>query len=76
MPTCPDCTAVIEQVKGNPRYELVNIGEHVLNLKQFLALRDSNPKFDAAKRHGWVGIPCFVLEDGTVTFRPNEAGLE
>lgn len=28
------------------------------------------------KRVGSVGIPCFVLEDGTVTFRPDKAGLQ
>lgn len=70
MQTCPDCTYVEEQVKGNSRYEIIDIGQHVRNLKEFLKLRDHNPVFDAAKKSGAAGIPCFVLEDGTVTLTP------
>ncbi|CCY84160.1 putative uncharacterized protein [Prevotella sp. CAG:1185] len=76
MSTCPDCTDVKAQVKGNDKYEVIDIGEHVRNLKEFLKLRDKNPAFDVMKRVGAVGIPCFVLEDGTVTFRPDKAGLQ
>lgn len=75
MSTCPDCTYVEEQVKGNANYELIDIGRHVRNLKAFLQLRDKAPVFDAVKRAGTVGIPCFVLEDGSVTLKPEEAGL-
>lgn len=70
MNTCPDCVYVEDQVKGDERYEVVDIGAHVRNLKTFLRLRDASPAFDAAKRVGAVGIPCFVLEDGRVTLRP------
>ena len=75
MPTCPDCTYVEEQIKGNDRYQVIDIGAHVKNLKEFLRLRDSNPAFDGARRSGAAGIPCFLLEDGTVTLVPEEAGL-
>lgn len=75
MNTCPDCTSVIKQAKDNNRYQVIDIGKHVLNLKEFLRLRDANPVFDEAKVEGFVGIPCFVLEDGTVTLSPEEAGL-
>ena len=34
-----------------------------------------NVAFDEAKKAGAAGIPCFVLEDGTVTLTPEEAGL-
>jgi glutaredoxin-related protein len=76
MKTCPDCRAAERQAEGNPRYEIIDIGEHVRYLKEFLRLRDSNPVFDDAKRNGYAGIPCFVLEDGTVTLSPEEAGLQ
>lgn len=76
MQTCPDCTYVEEQVKGNSRYEIIDIGQHVRNLKEFLKLRDHNPVFDAAKKSGAAGIPYFVLEDGTVTLTPEDAGLQ
>ena len=75
MSTCPDCTYVEEQVKGNSRYEVIDIGRHVRDLKAFLRLRDTYPAFDGAKRAGAVGIPCFVLDDGTVTLVAEEAGL-
>lgn len=76
MSTCPDCTAVKEQVKNNSHFELIDIGEHVRNLKQFLTLRDSNAAFDAVKRKGSIGIPCFVLEDGRVTFSLSDVDLK
>lgn len=76
METCPDCTYVEEQVKGNDNYEIIDIGKHVKNLKAFLKLRDNNPVFDEAKQCGVAGIPCFVLEDDTVTLTPEEAGLQ
>ena len=52
MPTCPDCTYVEEQIKGNDRYQVIDIGAHVKNLKEFLRLRDSSPAFDGARRSG------------------------
>lgn len=75
MSTCPDCTYVEEQVKGDSRYEVIDIGRHVRDLKAFLRLRDTHSAFDGAKRAGAVGIPCFVLDDGTVTLVAEEAGL-
>lgn len=43
MHTCPDCTYVEEQVEGNARYEIIDIGTHVKYLKEFLRLRDHSP---------------------------------
>lgn len=75
MKTCPDCIAVDKHVKGDNRYEIIDIGSHIKYLKEFLHLRDNNSVFDDAKKHGYAGIPCFVLEDGTVTLSPKEAGI-
>ena len=75
MPSCPDCVHAEEQVKGNSQYEVIDIGAHVKNLKEFMRLRDNNPAFDVMKRVGAIGIPCFILEDGTVTLKPEKAGL-
>ena len=36
MQTCPDCEYVEKQVEGNPGFEVIDIGKHVRNLKQFL----------------------------------------
>lgn len=75
MSRCPDCISIAEQLTDNSRYEVIDIGESPLALKEFLAMRDSSPAFDKIRRKGTIGIPCFVLEDGTVTFRPEEAGI-
>lgn len=76
MHTCPDCAFIEEQIKGDPRFEVIDLGEHVRNLKHFLDIRDNNPLFEHSKEIGDVGIPCFVLEDGTVTISPEDVGLK
>lgn len=75
MNTCPDCIYVEEQIQGDDRYEIIDIGSHVKHLKEFLRIRDNSPVFNEAKKVGAAGIPCFVLEDGSVTLIPEEAGL-
>lgn len=76
MDTCPDCVYVKEQTKNDDRYKIIDIGQHVRKLKEFLRLCDTSPVFDEAKKNGAAGIPCFVLEDGTVTLVPEDAGLQ
>ena len=71
MKSCPDCVAVHEQVKNDSRYEMIEIGENIAKLKEFLRLRDSSPVFDKVRNRG-VGVPCFLLEDGTITLNPEE----
>ena len=60
MHTCPDCEYVEKQVEGNPNFEVIDIGKHVRNLKQFIKLRDTNPAFDEAKAVDDLGIPCYA----------------
>lgn len=62
MNTCPDCIYVEEQIQGDGRYEIIDIGSHVKHLKEFLRIRDNSPVFNEAKKVGAAGIPCFVLE--------------
>ena len=76
METCPDCTYVEEQIKGDSRYEIIDIGTHVHKLKEFLRVRDNSPVFDQCRQNGYAGIPCFVLEDGSITLTPEDLGLE
>lgn len=76
MPTCPDCEVVERQAEGSVDFEIIDISKHVRNLKEFIKLRDTDPAFDEAKKSGALGIPCFVLEDGTVSLDPTAAGLE
>lgn len=77
MPSCPDCQYVLKQVEGREAdYHFIDIGAQVENLKPFMRLRDTSAVFDPVKAGGWLGIPCFVKEDGTVTLKPEEAGLQ
>ena len=80
MITCPDCSYLMDQIAGlKDKYEYVEIGEHVLKMKEFLRLRDSDENveiFKDVKEAGGVGIPCFVLENGRISLNPSVAGLE
>ncbi len=76
MRTCPDCEYVERQVEGNKQFKIIDIGMHVRNLKEFLKLRDTNPAFNEAREIGDVGIPCYVLEDGTVSLSSKDVGLK
>ena len=68
MSSCPDCFEVKARLSGNPDFKIIDIGEHVRNLKEFIRLRDSSPAFDSVKADGSIGIPCFVSEDGQISF--------
>lgn len=80
MITCPDCSYLLDQISGlEDEYEYIEIGEHVLKMKEFLRIRDSKDNaeiFKDIKATGGVGIPCFILEDGRISLDPSDAGLE
>lgn len=76
MASCPDCAQVKVQLKDDPRFQLIDIGEQARNLKAFLQLRDQHPAFDPVKARGNIGIPCFVMEDGSITFKLDRVRLE
>lgn len=40
---------------------------YTINLKQFLSYRDNLDIYDRHKDAGAIGIPTFVLDDGTVS---------
>lgn len=76
MKTCLDCKYIYPQVENDHNFQVIDIGEHVRLLKEFLRLRDNNAAFNESRKHGYVGIPCFVREDGSVTLRPEDVGLK
>ena len=76
MPACPYCAFVDEQVKGDKRFKVIDIGADVHYMSAFMHLRDNSPVFDHSKAIGDIGIPAFVLEDGTVTLKPEDVGLK
>ncbi len=76
MPTCPYCDYIHEQVKERENeFEYINIGENIRNMSAFTRLRDTSPAFAHSKEIGDVGIPAFVLEDGSITLDPAVVGL-
>ena len=74
--TCPYCDFLQPQIAGKEdKYQYIDIGTHVRYMHEFMDMRDNNPIFDHSKEIGDIGIPCFVLEDGTVSLDPADVGL-
>lgn len=64
---CPDCVACRKDLdQAGVEYEYLDFSESLLNLKEFLKLREL-PIFEEVKENGSIGIPCILREDGTVT---------
>ena len=76
-PLCPDCVnadAILE-AHGIHRedYEYVDVTAAITNLREFIYFREANPAaFDPIRPNRAVGIPCFILDDGTITFDVND----
>ena len=65
---CPDTLYALNKlVEDGADMEFRNLSASLSDLKAYLALRESEAVFDGPKARGSLGIPCFVLEDGTVT---------
>ena len=65
---CPDTLYALNKLsEAKAEIEFKNLSASLPDLKAYLALRESSPVFDGPKAAGTLGIPCFVLEDGTVT---------
>ena len=47
--------------------EFKNLSASLPDLKTYLALRQDSPAYAGIRENGGIGIPCFVLEDGTAT---------
>ncbi|WP_277407104.1 glutaredoxin [Lacrimispora xylanisolvens] len=65
-----DCVAAKAQLGELNTVELDyrNITENTATLKEFLRHRDHDEMFKPVKEEGRIGIPLFILEDGTQTF--------
>lgn len=66
---CGDCvnSKVILERESNIQLEYRDITESTSILKEFLAYRDHEPMFQSIREQGKIGIPFFILEDGTKT---------
>lgn len=65
---CKDCVECVDDLKkAEVEFEFLDFADSLLNLKEFLKIRDENPLFDAVRKKGSIGIPTIVKEDGSVT---------
>ena len=65
---CPDCVECCEDLRRSEiAFEFCDWDQNLRFLKEFLAIRDSQPQFADVKAAGSIGIPCIVREDGSVT---------
>ena len=53
---------------NNIDVEYIDITANIANMKEFIRLRDSRKEFDSEKENGYVGIPAFLKEDGSIEF--------
>lgn len=67
---CPDCVEakVVLEKREDIRVDYKNITENTKTLKEFLTYRDNDEVFAEVISEGRIGIPFFILEDGTKTF--------
>ena len=64
---CKDCVQCREDLdKAGVSYEYLDFADDLKNLKEFLAIRESDPQFDEVRERGGVGIPCIVTDDGKI----------
>lgn len=74
MQICPDCAEAREQLlAAGVDFAFLDFADATQNLKDFLKIREGNPLFDAAREAGGIGIPCFVLPDGSVSLELKDA---
>lgn len=64
---CPDCVEAKETLEKRSDIELDyrDITKDTKTLKEFLAYRDHDHMFEPVIREGRIGIPFFLLEDGS-----------
>lgn len=65
-PNCVEAKAILEEHK-DIELNYKNIIESTTMLKQFLSYRDNDEMFANIIKEGKIGIPFFILEDGTKT---------
>lgn len=65
---CPNCKQFLYNLKKySLDFEFHDISDNLLELKQFLILRDNNKKFERMKEMNGIGIPC-IIDDNNIEF--------
>ena len=65
---CKDCVECVQALSdAKVEFEFLDFADNLLNLKEFLKIRDTHSIFDQAKASGSIGIPTIIKEDGSIT---------
>ena len=65
---CQDTLYALYKLREkNVEIDFKDISAALPDLKVYLAIRESEPQYEAVRAGGGIGIPFFVLEDGTKT---------
>ena len=65
---CPDTLYALNWLSAaGAEVDFKNLSASPSDLKVYLALRQDSPAYADIRENGGIGIPCFILEDGTVT---------
>ena len=65
---CPDTLYALGKLcEAKADISFKDLSASLPDLKAYLALRESDPHYEAVRKNGGIGIPAFILEDGTVT---------
>lgn len=71
---CPHCETLKKRLMAECiPFEFLDFGINTQNLKDFLKIRDNHEYdslFDPVREEGRIGIPCIVMEDGSITLDP------
>ena len=65
---CPDTLYALNRLsEAGAEIDFRNLSVSLSDLKVYLALRQDSSVYADVRENGGIGIPCFLLEDGTVT---------
>ena len=65
---CPDTLYALNRLAAvGAEIDFKSISASLGDLRDYLTLRESSPAYADVRGTAKLGIPCFILEDGTVT---------
>lgn len=63
---CPDTLYALCRLREkNAEIDFKDLSASLPDLKAYLAVRETEPQYEAVRAGGGIGIPFFALEDGT-----------
>ncbi|CEH32862.1 glutaredoxin [Romboutsia lituseburensis] len=70
---CPDTLYALCQLRDRDiEVDFKDLSASLPDLKEYLALRQGLDIYENVRAAGGIGIPCFILENGTKTLDLNE----